>query len=488
MIGLASLVLALLGSVSSRASEEERWYVVMMQGQKAGWMVERLSETSETITSTTEMRFSVGRGDVGVELRMLSEFVETRDHEPISMRSLQQLGAMPMETRYQFDGKSVIVTTLQGERESERTIDRPRGEWMTPTQAGEFFRAQHDAGVKQITMTTIEALSGLDPVTSTISIHEETPIEVMGKTVMALECTLSQSIMPGIEAKQYMTPDGRIVRSTISMGGIEMIVMESDREVATAPSGFVEIMVSTFVRPSAPIDNPRRVGEGHYVLRVEEGQLPRVPDTGTQVVQKQDDRSATLVVNSGGRYRAQDADHLDARYTSSSSMIDIEDTRIKELVREALRGSSPKETAQLESLRRFVHTYIEEKSLGVGFASASEVARVREGDCTEHAVLLAALARAAGYPTRVASGLIYVDEFLGESGIFGYHAWTQVLIKDKGQWTWVDLDATLDAGTPFDAAHICLGTSGLQDGDTVNSMASLATIMGQLSVEVVRTR
>ena len=41
-------------------------------------------------------------------------------------------------------------------------------------------------------------------------------------------------------------------------------------------------------------------------------------------------------------------------------------------------------------------------------ATAAEVARSREGDCTEHAVLLAALARARGIPARVAMGLVYV--------------------------------------------------------------------------------
>src|SRR5690606_5201760 len=94
-----------------------------------------------------------------------------------------------------------------------------------------------------------------------------------------------------------------------------------------------------------------------------------------------------------------------------------------------------------EKLRRFVHSYISNKSLDVGLASASEVCRTREGDCTEHATLLAAALRFAGIPSRVVSGLIYAEEFAGRSRIFGYHMWTQALLPDDaGAMRWVDLD------------------------------------------------
>ena len=39
-----------------------------------------------------------------------------------------------------------------------------------------------------------------------------------------------------------------------------------------------------------------------------------------------------------------------------------------------------------------------EKDLSVGFATAADVARTAQGDCTEHAVLLAALLRASDIP------------------------------------------------------------------------------------------
>ena len=67
----------------------------------------------------------------------------------------------------------------------------------------------------------------------------------------------------------------------------------------------------------------------------------------------------------------------------------------------------------------------------VAFASAAETVRSLEGDCSEHAVLCAAMARAAGMPSRVVSGLVYLPPgggLGGERGVFGYHLWAEALV------------------------------------------------------------
>merc|ERR1719261_959477 len=98
------------------------------------------------------------------------------------------------------------------------------------------------------------------------------------------------------------------------------------------------------------------------------------------------------------------------------------------------------------SLRDLVHSHIQDKHLSTAYASASETARTGSGDCTEHAVLLAALLKARGIPSRVCHGLVYVEQggsaINGQaeydadgnlverggattSGQFGWHMWSQ---------------------------------------------------------------
>ena len=81
-------------------------------------------------------------------------------------------------------------------------------------------------------------------------------------------------------------------------------------------------------------------------------------------------------------------------------------------------------------LEQLVDRYIQNKSLAYGFAGLEEVLSKREGDCTEHALLLVALLRKSGIPSRLAYGLI-----LTEIGFIG-HAWVEAY--GGGRWNWLD--------------------------------------------------
>jgi transglutaminase-like putative cysteine protease len=116
----------------------------------------------------------------------------------------------------------------------------------------------------------------------------------------------------------------------------------------------------------------------------------------------------------------------------------------------------------------------------VGFATASEIMKNREGDCSEHTVIMVALCRAAGIPARAAVGLMYAD------GIFAYHMWPEVYV---GQW--VNLDAkwlAVDQKTGefyTDATHIKLGRSNLDENIFEEMMTAVAGIIGKIDLEIV---
>ena len=95
----------------------------------------------------------------------------------------------------------------------------------------------------------------------------------------------------------------------------------------------------------------------------------------------------------------------------------------------------------------FVHDFITEKSYAGNFDLASRVATTRRGDCTEHAVLTAALARAAGLPARVVLGVVIV-EGAGGSAAYG-HAWTE--IHAGPGWHLVD---STRPGAAADVSHV----------------------------------
>lgn len=90
-----------------------------------------------------------------------------------------------------------------------------------------------------------------------------------------------------------------------------------------------------------------------------------------------------------------------------------------------------------QSLRDLVDRHIDKKGLSRFYDAASVVAKGRAGDCTEHAVLLAAVARRCALPARVVHGLVLVRHPQGV-GAYG-HAWVEVH-RDR---RWQVLDAAL---------------------------------------------
>lgn len=491
------MVVALLGrpawaGLSEAEADHDLWYVIEMAGQRTGWMHSTQRTEGDRIVSTTDMRLKIKRGPTTIEIRNSSEFVETREGEPVSMKCTQELGASPVTIEYTFGPEGVTtVTTQMGIPPVTATAPRPEGTWLTPAAAQTFTRKRLEAGAEEIVVRTIDPTLGLRPVVATRRVLERTTAEALGKTVPAIKCLVTQSAAPGMETIEFVDERGLPIRSVASVGGITLTTVLADRELAMAELDPPELMQRLFVRPSRPISGAREVRSAEYVLRVpgDGAALAGVPATGTQRVGEVEGDALRVTVEADEPVAAEEGDAEDEAYTAASSMINSDDVRVKELAARATSplGEGADAAARAEAMRRFVHTYIRVKNLGVGFASASQVARTREGDCTEHAALLAAMLRADGIPSRTVSGVIYADAFEGSEQIFGYHMWTQALLTVDGRPRWIDLDATLGAETPFDATHIALAVSALGDDEPQNALVTLAPLLGRLEIEVVRT-
>jgi len=118
--------------------------------------------------------------------------------------------------------------------------------------------------------------------------------------------------------------------------------------------------------------------------------------------------------------------------TASSFVIDYDDPRFVSLWSEVAKKHG--ERPEVAALVDVVAQHIDVKTTTRLFDTAAEVAKSRQGDCTEHATLLTALLRRSGKPARLVTGLaVLVDGH--ELGAFG-HAWTE--LYSEGVWQVVD--------------------------------------------------
>jgi transglutaminase-like putative cysteine protease len=156
---------------------------------------------------------------------------------------------------------------------------------------------------------------------------------------------------------------------------------------------------------------------------------------GSTTVELQSISDRGLRVTLGGN------DHFkgkpDARLASSSWVVDFDERSVQSLLQTLWDTSTAGEEGLPREITRFTNQKISDKHYRTGFDIASQVANSLQGDCTEHAVLNAALVRASGYPARVVLGvLILVSE---QGAVAAGHAWNEIYYQDS----WHIHDATL---------------------------------------------
>mmetsp|Transcript_12188 Transcript_12188/g.30320 ORF Transcript_12188/g.30320 Transcript_12188/m.30320 type:complete len:406 (-) Transcript_12188:386-1603(-) len=284
-----------------------------------------------------------------------------------------------------------------------------------------------------------------------------------------------------------------------------------------------ELVYTMFVPISRKIP---RMSEAYFVrllvkVRGSKGPLElKLPTAGFQRVSKVRGHASHLkvTIDLQNPQKATAEELVDKDYSSPSAMVDNSDSVVVDLAHQidssfaragyrlGGRGEPIQPAYQMEvahALRDLVHSHITSKHLSTAYASASETARTGSGDCTEHAVLLAAVLKARQIPARVCHGLVYVEE--GGSAIdgvahggvevdanggteeagshFGWHMWTQALVGGK----WYDFDATLHY-RHYSVGHVLVGTSSMSDKEAHNNHMQMAALIGNLEMDLLEVR
>ncbi|HLT39853.1 MAG TPA: transglutaminase-like domain-containing protein [Enhygromyxa sp.] len=161
------------------------------------------------------------------------------------------------------------------------------------------------------------------------------------------------------------------------------------------------------------------------------------------------------------------------RYLDPTPMAQSDDSMIVGKAKQIIDG----ERDAMRAAERIVESvYIGiDKQAGVrGSATATEVLQNRAGDCTEHAVLVVALMRAAGIPARVVDGIVLASDIDG-SGMAGYHAWAEIWLG-----RWIGVDATVNE-TGTSARYLQFG---VDEPGVISSGGKLARAIGRVAIEL----
>jgi len=459
---------------------EDRWYRLSLGGQPCGWFHDALEREGDIYRSITETEMTVGRMGQGVTIRTRTQFEETARGEPLRASIRKDSGAAPVTSTWTFGAGGIDIVEEQAGRRTTQHRPLPPAGWLAPRAADEFVRHRLASGAKELRYITLDPESGPEAVAVQSVLKGQAEAQVDGRTVSVTEWSTKTSLMERPSA-EWIAADGVLVRSSTDLGVGILESALTTRAAATAKAAPVEVMARTFIMLSSDgraLSGSRRA---ELAIRATDGTLGDIPSAGAQVFARTGTGSATVTVDADAGSVASEADRTDPRFTRASAMADGDDPAIRAIAEKALAGCAPLPLARAEALRSAVFRHISRKNLASGFATASEAAKSKAGDCTEHAVLLCALLRSQGIPARVASGLLYVSEAGGIRNAYGWQMWTQAIIDGK----WIDLDAVLPPGGPrFDASHLLTGWSAADGASLDTDLARIVDLMGDTEIEV----
>lgn len=255
-----------------------------------------------------------------------------------------------------------------------------------------------------------------------------------------------------------------ILRSGIPSGDSSGSMLPVSRRVPAPPKGksVDRLRLEVALRGGDSLPAPPG-GAAQRVLRrararatVETRRVP-LPDTSAAALARQK--------------RAKAPDRV---YLASNKYLDLSDPELRAKAEELKRGSPH----AVETARR-VYAFVSggfKYKLGASLFNDSRTAlRDMRGDCSEAAVLTAALLRAAGIPSRVVMGYATLGK-----GVFIGHAWTEAWIGGE----WVGVDAALRE-FPAGAERVALlHLSGARDMQT-DAANLMMRMLANLDIQIV---
>jgi Transglutaminase-like superfamily len=301
--------------------------------------------------------------------------------------------------------------------------------------------------------------------------HQPLVMHVLGREALTVDGTTQltwhmRETFRGAETSVWLDDAGRTLREEGPMG----MVLQREDATRAVSAGWgdhaFDLMGAIAVRVHEPIAHPRDLASLTAHMQGV-GDLP-IPNDRRQSFHDgvlHIERESTLPPTYALPY-------ADAEWRSelaATPFLQVDHPRIRAAAQDAL-GAERDPRRGAERLRKWVYDALEKRPVA-SIPNAVQVLEMRAGDCNEHAVLFAALARASGLPARVVAGVVYAD------GAFLYHAWDEVWLGSG----WMSVDPTFDQ-MPADATHVKLVEGGPE------THAALLAVIGKLAIDIVPER
>jgi hypothetical protein len=445
----------------------DQWFRVDLGDKNAGWLHIEVEQADGGVDGmqyrTLEvLNITINRGADVAHTAVETEMVEDAAGQPGTTRFVQSMAKEVIEVTTAFEADGVHITSVRGTKQQVSSAPAATEEFFGRYEAERIFLKRCTAGETDITVTTIRPELGHQLINVSRVFVEAIPayeyVDASGAmssapvTVWDMQISGVSWVTREFYSSEHCGLDSVLVGSVIdSQFGELRCILTDEASAGTLLDGDGERpeMVNSLAVPlKERLRGVYSAVSATLLVRTKDKSLLDLPSCGYQSVAPElggEDGDATQVTIDMGRPQAPLEEELETaeeaaaagratrsvakRYRVPSTLLDSDDEVVQKMMKSALRKNGMSKSNPLPPvtrahiLREAVRRHIRNPDLATVFASASETARSGQGDCSEHAVLLAALLRATGIPSRTCSGLVYTEAYqTGGGGVIAVGA------------------------------------------------------------------
>jgi len=452
---IKSCIVTLLGlfitiSANAVAENQNHWMAVQLDGKKIGHVqyIEKL--INHRMITTMKTSLEIDRGPYSTTIQSTVSVEVSPDGVPISFNMENKTSNITTKTYGQIIDNILKITksTLGGEKTSEfkwendlKLFDNnlendgiilEKGFKITERAYIPSFEQEADVAYEVIGIETVN---------------------IMGQDMELYKIEITSTLkMMTFKSTSYVDENFTLKKSTMQMMGSNMTMFACPKSCALSPNDQFDIFAETSVDMPTKLKPEDLSGKIIYNFRsdkpLDKFSIPYSSEQSFKLTNEME-----FIIQTDNNAQLPDDLNYEQKHLDANDWIQSDNQKIIDLTNKTISKNKP-DSFNMLVLEKFVRNYITDKNFSIGYASALETLIYKNGDCTEHALLLAAMARVAGIPTRIATGLVYNQN----QNVLAGHAWVQAWINDK----WQSYDAS---SSGFDAGHIALSYGNGEPND-----------------------
>ncbi len=388
----------------------EQTLVVNLAGEDVGTMSSRDIKQGDRKLLERKSDLTIRRGATVTRLSTSTMVTVGLDDRPLSYRfeKTDPGGSLVVDAVVVDDGKggrSLKMTSRQNNAAVENIVPLPKDTTFSVALEHQV-RSAPKGGFNVTRNVVLEELGAVTPLTTTV-------------TKTAAGTFLISATFQGVSTDEEIDARGRtLVARTAAIGLVAYPWGKPPKDIEELLKSNKKadlLAVSTWKVKQVPLPARRVV----YRITTPDFATFAVPEDDRQKVLSRSAGHVDVEVKAGNTTSTALTGDKKARALSATPYEAVNDPRIAQAARDAV-GDAKDDGERVKRLAGWVFHHVEKKGLDRGYAPAIATLESKAGDCTEHSVLMSAMAKSQGIPTRIVDGVI-VDGINA-----GYHEWVEV--------------------------------------------------------------